>query len=185
MTKRLRIRVKRLASVLGAAVVTVLLLGAVAIALTNRSFSASGRVARNVTIAGIEVEGLNADRALEALHTRWVPTLPKEVSLKHPGGEVKRSPENLGVKLMLEDAVGRALLVGRQGNLLTQLAERIKLWRSTVNVEVATTVAGEQLRRALVEVAEQIDRKPRNARIKVVGEKVEVVPGREAGTDSH
>lgn len=177
MTKPSRNRIKKVAIVLAAAAATVLLVGAVAIALTNRSFSASGRIARNVRIAGVQVENLQLQQALEALHLEWVPTLPKEATLKYPGGEVKTSPENLGVQLLLEEAVQRALRVGREGSLMTQLVERIKLWRDSVNLEVETSVDEEMLRRTLVELAEKINRKPRNARIEVVGENVNVIPG--------
>ncbi len=177
MAKPARNRLKKLAILLAAAAGTLLLVGAMAIALTNRNFSASGRIARNVQVAGIAVQNLDTPQALEALHCQWAPTLPKQVALKYPGGEIKTSPENLGVHLLLEEAVERALHVGREGSLLTQLAERIKLWRNSVNIEVETRVDEETLRRALVELAGEIDRNPRNAQIEVVGEEVNVVPG--------
>jgi len=177
MAGKRRSRLKRFVIILAAALITVLLVGAVAVALTTRSFSASGRIARNVNVAGVPVQNYKFQEAVEALHRQWVPTLPKEIAIKYPGGEAKIAPENLGVDLMVENAVERALRVGRTGNLIAQLVTRARLWHSPVSIEVETRVDTEELHRALVELAEKINRKPRNARVKVSGEKVEVVPG--------
>ncbi len=177
MAGKRRSRLKRFAIILAAALITVLLVGAVAVALTTRSFSSSGRIARNVNVAGVPVQNYNFQEAVEALHSQWVPTLPKEIAIKYPGGEAKIAPENLGVDLMVENAAERALRVGRTGNLIAQLVTRARLWHSPVSIEVETRVDTEELHRALVELAEKINRKPRNARVKVSGEKVEVVPG--------
>jgi vancomycin resistance protein YoaR len=152
--------------------------GVLALAVSAQSFRKSGVIAKNVTIAGVAVGGLGSGEAQTRLETEWVPTLPKQVKLTAGGQDFAYTREELGATPQLEAAVKAAARLGRQGGLLQQITDRLRLMQSSVDVPVAVAVDKPQLRARMAEVAAKVNRPPHDARITVTGEEqVEVVPG--------
>ncbi len=160
-------------------VVGLLVAGVVVLVVSVRQFQAADKIANNVTITGVEVGGLAPAGARELLESRWVPSLPDEVALIHPNGTYVIAHEDLGVALLLDQAVTQAGQVGRSGELLGDLRTQLWLWRNTVDIPVAAWVGQHRLREALHDVAEEINCEPVDAQIQVTDdEQVEKVPGR-------
>lgn len=158
-----------------------LLFGAVAViaAVQARSFKASGKIAENVTIAGVEVGGLKQAEALQKLEAEWLPTLPAKVTLQHGSESMELSAEELGREPQLETAANKAMLIGRSGGLLEQVRTRVQLWRGGVEVPVAIEVDPKTLRGEVANLAAKLDHEPVNARVTVTGaETVSVIPGK-------
>lgn len=161
-----------------AAVFLVLVLAVtVAVALSAKQFHDSGMIAPGVTIEGVDVGGMDASEASRAVMTQWASRLPAEITLKWPGGEESVSPEKLGARLHIDRAVTKATRVGREGSLITQIRTRMKLARSGLNIPVETSVDEDAIETHLIALTTKVDRKPRNADISVVGERVKVIPG--------
>lgn len=167
--------------ILGISVAVVVLVGVAAgvTAFTLNSFTRSDLIAPNVLVAGVAVGGESVSAARELLLRQWVPTLPAEIILRHEEDSFEFAPKTLGAELQIEQALSKARQVGREGNFLRKVTDRLRLMRSTVEIPVPVTVQESRLRAQLVDLATRVDRKPRNATVKVGGgDEVEVVPGR-------
>lgn len=162
---------------LGLAVVSVLAAG-VTLAATRR-FQASGRIAHHVAVGGVSVEGLTRDQALQRVQQQWLPTLPQELAITYGERSFKVSAEDLGRQPQVEQAVDRALRLGREENVLAQVATHLRLLNSRVALPVTITVDKTRAAAEIARLAAEVDREPVNARVTVTGsETVEVVPGK-------
>ncbi len=172
-----RERVRLILTVAGVALATILVVGTLALAIATHSWVRSERMAPYVTIGGIEVAGMTGEEAVQALRTRWVPSLPDAVSVTFPGGEWDAEREELGVRLELDAAVRDALAVGREGGLTDQIRARLRT--EAVDIAVPVQINEEVLGDAIGALSHVVDRDPVDADFKVVGEEIEIIPGKE------
>ena len=175
-TKKRLSRIVRLALAALALAAAGVAVAAVAMGLSAYRFRASNRIANGVRIEGIDVGGLRREEAVELLRTKWAATLPRRITLVADSEKWQVEPERLGVRLDIERAVDEALAVGRSGNLWETVITGIKLRRHGVDIRVPVDIDRARLRRALVELAPQIERQPRDAKVKVVDGRVEIEP---------
>lgn len=168
--------IKTLLIVLGVLIVTTLVTG-LSLLTTARAFARSDQIARGVTIAGVNVGGKSQADAVETLHILWVPTLPDQIQLRYGQESVSMSPEELGAQLQLEQAAAAAYDIGREGGAIHQLTTLLRLRRQPQDVPVACEVDTVILRSVLVELSQDINRKPKNATVEVSGDNVSVIPG--------
>ncbi|MCD6360247.1 MAG: VanW family protein [Armatimonadetes bacterium] len=173
----------RVLLIVAASIVAVILLATVALVALDYMFQGNGRIARNVSIQGVPVQGMTAEQALAAVNTHWAATLPGEITITYPVGSTEppgewRIPaEELGVTLKVEEAVQEALKIGREGGVGAHLMTRLRLLRTPVDVPVHRHVDERILAAVMPRLAEVVDREPKDADITVEGEKVEVIPG--------
>ncbi len=170
-------RRKLILIVTAAALATILVAGAIALAITTASWVRSGEIAQNVTIAGIDAGGMTSEQAVATLRDRWVPSLPDTVSITFPGGEWEAQRDELGVHFKLDVAAQKAVRLGREGGLLDQMRARLSSRRGVVDVDVPVEFDENTLDAAIGGLAATVDRDPVDADIKVSGSEVEVVPG--------
>ena len=165
----------RIVIIVAAAVVGLAVLGCGVLAVADRSFAGSGKVARNVTIQGVVVEGMTAEEAAGAVNSQWASTLPEEITITFPGdstdapGEWTSSPEGIGVTLAVREAVDDALMLGREGDLPTRLVTRLHAMRAAVDVPVHRHVDEDLLGAAIEGLVEVVNREPVDADISVEG----------------
>jgi vancomycin resistance protein YoaR len=157
----------RIVGVTAIAIVLLLAGTGVALTLATNGFVSSGRIARNVYIEGIPVEGLTASDASATLEREWVPRLPQELELQYPGGSLRIPPSKLGAKLQIDRAVAQAQRIGREAGLIQRIATQVKLQRRPARVEVECLVNEEALDSALADIAGKVNQKPRNAEVEV------------------
>lgn len=160
-----------------AIIIALILATAVALAVAVRQFHDSGKIAPNVSIEGVPVGDMSSPQAMQAVLHQWASKLPTEINLQWPHGAEMASPEKLGARLRIEAAVAEAQQVGRRGGLISQLITRVRLTRTGVDVPVEIEVDNATLEACLIEMAGKVNRRPRNADISVVGERVDVIPG--------
>ncbi len=170
-------RVKLIAIISAVALATILVIGAITLAIATTSWVKSGEIARNVAIGGLNVGGMTREEAVAALRDRWLPSLPDAVLVTFPEGEWEAQREELGVQFKLEVAAQKAVRVGREGGLLDQMTARLGSRGATVQVEVPVQFDEETLDDAMSGLAEEVDRDPVDADIEVAGSKVNVIPG--------
>ncbi len=103
----------RVIMIVAAAVVGLAVLAGGVLAVADRGFAGSGKIARNVTIQGVVVEGMTASEASDAVSSQWASTLPEEITVTFPGdsedapGEWVAAPEDIGVTLAGRSAQAR------------------------------------------------------------------------------
>jgi len=170
-------RWRRIVGVIALAVVLLLVGTGAALTLVTSGFVKSERIARNVYIEDLRVEGMTVADASAALERDWVPRLPKELELQYPGGKLAIPPGTLGASLQTDKAAASAYRVGREGGWLQRVLTQVQLRRRPVHIEVECTVNEEALDAALAEIAGQVNKKPKNAEVEVTdGDKVIVKP---------
>ncbi len=161
------------------AIIALVIAGAALLAISVRQFQATGKIATNVSIAGIDASGLNASEALAKLETQLLPRLPTEVDLTYPNGVYTISREELGAAVVPAEAVCEAMQIGREGSWWEQIQTRLRLWRRGYDIPLRVWIDQHRLQQALKEIAAQIDCGPVDAQVRVTDDgQVEKVPGK-------
>jgi vancomycin resistance protein YoaR len=161
------------------ALLLVLAVGALALLVGANSFRQSDAIARNVTVAGVDVGGLPRGEALTRLETEYVATLPTDLKLVHGDESFTYPRRELGAELQIEQALEAALRLGREGNALRQVLDRLWLMRSAVDLPVSVAVDGKLAATKIAAIAAQVNQEPVDARVTVGGDdEVNVVPGK-------
>lgn len=154
--------------------------GALLVLLVAGFASADNGIRRGVEIGDIEAGGMSRAEAREALE-RQVASDLENISFGE-NGDVRISPREFGVRLDTEKTVGQAYAVGREGWIGTRLIETLRSYVTGFEVPAAVEYDEKAARQVVSEVAEEVERGPREASYRVAGGEVEVVggePGRE------
>jgi len=156
---------------------TVLLVAAVVACRATKQFSDGDRLAPNVSIQGIKVGHLTRKQAAEAVDAQWAALLPREVRLQWDGGETTVSTEELGRRVLIDQAVERAYRVGREGSMVRQMLTQVRALQAGAEVPVKLELDQAKLKACLQQIGEKVYRAPKNADIDVDGDEVAVIPG--------
>jgi len=179
MNKEGRRRIVKGIGIALAAIVALIVAAVVLLAVSAQQFQATDEIAANVSIAGVDVSELTATEAQARLERQLLPSLPAEVDLIHPNGTYTTSCEELGVAVLLDEAVREAMRVGRTGSLLERIQTRLRLRRYGRDVPIRVWIDQRRLRQTLEEIAAQIDCEAVDAEVRVTDdEQVETVPGK-------
>lgn len=158
-----------------ALVIVVVLVLCVA-AWKTHQFISSDVIAENVFVQGVNVSGLRPSEAVDRIRREWVAGLPPLILLKYHGGASSVTRDDLGVRLDIDGAVAEAVKVGRTGTLWQLLWHGLRGNGDPVQIRVATVIDAQRLKAAVEQIAKKANRPPRDARVRVRGEKVEVIP---------
>jgi vancomycin resistance protein YoaR len=102
----------------------------------------------------------------------------QEVELTGPE-RFSRSAEELGVNFHVNATVDKAYAVGREGNLLGRLGERLRAAFPGITIDPNIDYRSERVRAEVEEIAGQVNTPPKDATVEVVGSEVEVGESRE------
>ncbi len=168
--------IKRLL-IIAVSLIAAVLIGLLAAVVSVRQFASSEKIAPNVTIGGAAVGGLSQQEALAVVQEQLLPRLPAQIELTYPGGSCTVAPQRLGATVLLQQATAEAYQIAREGGIGNQLVTRLWLLRDGIDVPLTARVDEPQLRRALINLAPDINREPRDAEVSVVDEEVQIIPG--------
>lgn len=149
------------------ALISIMLL--VAVVLWQFSAAYDGRMYPGVSIAGVPVGGLTPDAAAEQVQQTLNPTANERIVLRAGDGEWAMPLDRLGVTLDIDTTIDRAYAVGRQDSLLTR---PLTWWQTlrdghTVSPELRyDPVATDAV---LAQLARDLHRDPREAKVAIVG----------------
>jgi lipoprotein-anchoring transpeptidase ErfK/SrfK len=113
--------------------VTVMLLAAVGAYAWDSS--KSDEIAEGVTIGGVDVGGMTADEATQAVETELVDPLDKKLTVTYDGVKYQLSAEKLAVDSDVDGMVDKALEESRDGGLPT------RVWRYATGGEVDVAIS--------------------------------------------
>jgi vancomycin resistance protein YoaR len=145
-----------------------------AVILIDRAFA--GQIIPNVTIHGQPVGGLTPGEAGAALRLRYADWLRQPVALTYLGEQHLPSLDELGVRVDVERTVGDAFNLGRAANPILGIREFYTAWRYGLEMPLYISVDEARLKRYLLRLAEQTDRPPRDADLRVEQAAVRVTP---------
>ncbi|MDQ3376761.1 MAG: peptidoglycan binding domain-containing protein, partial [Actinomycetota bacterium] len=137
----------------------------------------SGNVHRGVEVGNVSLGGMEPDEAREVVRERAMGPL-QEIELSGPD-RFSRSAEELGVNFHVDATVEKAYAVGREGNVLERLGERLRAAFPGITIDPNIGYRSEKVRAEVEEIASQVDTPPQDATVEVVGSEVEVGESRE------
>lgn len=136
----------------------------------------SGKIYRGVSVGGVDLGGKTPEEARNTLEEQTGGL--KEIKFSGPK-EFTIPAEDVGVNLDLQGTVEQAYAVGRQGDFLKRIGERLKAsWGTTVRVPFVVSYDREQLRGGLSGMFDELTVKPVEAEFKVDDNGVSVTQSR-------
>ena len=137
----------------------------------------SGKVHRGVEVGNVSLGGMEPAEAREVVRERALGPL-QDIEFTGPD-RFSRSAEELGMNFHVDATVDEAYAVGREGNLLERLGERLRAAFPGITIDPNIDYRSERVRAEVEEIAGQVDTPPREATVEVVGAQVEVAESRE------
>lgn len=137
----------------------------------------SGNIHRGVEVGNVSLGGMDPAEARQVVKERAMGPL-QEIEFSGPE-RFSRSAEELGVNFHVDATVEKAYAVGREGNVLERLGERLRAGFPGITIDPNIDYRSERVRAEVEEMAGQVDTPPQDASMKVVGSEVEVAESRE------
>ena len=140
--------------------------------------SREGTIAEGVTVAGIDVGGMEAEDARRVLRRQVVRPLDRPVTVTYDGTKYRLNPDRLELEADIDGMLDQALDASRDGSL----PERV--WRYATSTEVDASVgprisySGQAVDDFVAEVAAEIDRDPVDAGVEPGPASLGMVDGR-------
>ncbi|HEX2125405.1 MAG TPA: L,D-transpeptidase/peptidoglycan binding protein [Thermoleophilaceae bacterium] len=166
---------RRLIAVL-ALTVTVLLIGAGSLYAFDRQVRT--KIADGVTVNGIDVSGLTAERARAKLAASLQEPLSRPVSVRYKGRRFTLSSEQASVAVDIEGSVDRAMHVSTDGNVFTRTWREVRGRRLNARVEAKIDYSEDAVRRIVDRVERRLEIEARDASIDLESGKVDPTASR-------
>jgi lipoprotein-anchoring transpeptidase ErfK/SrfK len=138
--------------------------------------SQEDKIADGVTIGGVDVGGLDAAEAGQAVHRELIAPLRHSLRVGYDGESWKLPGKRLDVHADLDSAVDEALSTSREGGLPGRLARYVTGGSVDENVSADVTYSQRAVNRFVRRVAEAVNVEPQDATVAASGESLSVVP---------
>jgi L,D-transpeptidase catalytic domain/Putative peptidoglycan binding domain len=135
-------------------------------------------VALGVTIAGIDVGGLSEGKARARLERELVPRLRRPLALTWRGRRFVVDPQRAGLAVDVDRMVADAVAAGRTGSLLERFARDIRNRRLHAAIPLRAAYSPASVQRFVRNVARNVDRPARSARVVANALAVRVIASR-------
>lgn len=157
-------------------VVAVLMLVIGAVGAYAYDSSQEDTIAEGVTIAGVDVGGLNANEARRAVHRRLIAPLNHSLRVGYDGESWELSGRSLKVQAGLAGAVDEALAVSRDGGLPGRLVRYVTGGEVDKSISADVTYSQSAVNRFVRRVADEVKVEPQDATVAANGESLSVTP---------
>ena len=137
----------------------------------------SGKIYRGVEVGSVSLGGEKPTAAREIVRERALGAL-KEIELSGPE-QFTRTAAEMGVNFNVGATVEKAYAVGREGNILERLQERLRATFVGITIPPDVDYRPAKARAEVEEIASRVNHEPREASVNIVGSEVEVVESRE------
>jgi vancomycin resistance protein YoaR len=137
----------------------------------------SGKIHRGVEVGDVPLGGLTTDEGRQTVKNHVVGPLER---IEFSGPEdFSRNAKDLGVRFNVARTVNQAYAVGREGNVLDRLSERLRASFGGATIPPDIDYKPDLARSEVQEIATQIDHQPTEADVKIYGSEVEVSKSRD------
>lgn len=140
-----------------------------------------GRIAGGVTIDGIEVGGMDAAGAEAKLRRQLLQPVDRPLRAEFGNQSWKLAPAALKVRADIHGAVAEAVAASREGDLPTRLGRYLAGDNLELEISADLAYSRSAINEFVRQVADELDREPRDAAVKAGADELEVVasePGR-------
>ena len=125
--------------------------------------AAADKLPAGARIAGVSVEGLTREQALERTSRRVGALIARPVNVQLGDIRYTLTAEQASVRFDLETAIDRALAAGRQGSFLQRGWRKLSGEKVAANLQVPVAVDGAAVRAFVDRIARKQAREPKNA----------------------
>jgi lipoprotein-anchoring transpeptidase ErfK/SrfK len=139
--------------------------------------SQKDQIADGVRIAGVDVGGLDEEEAAALVRKRLLAPLRHSLQVGFDGESWKLPGERLQVRADVEEAVEEAVADSQDGGFPGRLVRYVTGGEVEESISPQVTYSERAINRFVREVAEEINREPRNADVEPSGDSLEVVAG--------
>ena len=159
------------------AIVTgVLLLVLGAIGAYAYDSSQKDEIAEGVTIAGVDVGGLEAEEAKRVVRRRLLAPLRRSLRVGYDGEHWELSGKQLKVHADLDGAVEEALESSRDGGLPGRLVRYVSGGDVDRKISAEVTYSQPAVNRFVRRIADDVNREPQDATVEASGDSLAIVP---------
>ncbi len=156
-------RMRQRSFIFVAVLVAALLVGAVgAVAYDS---SRGDKIAKGVTVSGVDVGGMTAAEARGAVASALQEPLRQPVAVVHAGRRFNLSAEDAGVRADVKGMVDEALDASREGNIVTRVARDLTGGEENAQVPARIQYSRVAVRQLAKRVASQVDRPAQDAEV--------------------
>jgi L,D-transpeptidase catalytic domain/Putative peptidoglycan binding domain len=139
--------------------------------------SQKDKIADGVTIAGIDVGGLDADQAAAKVRRHLLSPLRQSLRVRYEGDSWALAGKRLKMRADVEGAVEEALEESQGGGLPTRLVRYVTGSELEKALPAQVSYSQRTLNRFVRHVADEVDREAQNATVNASGDSLEVVAG--------
>jgi lipoprotein-anchoring transpeptidase ErfK/SrfK len=161
-----------------AAIVTVVLVLLAAAGAFAYDSSQKDKIADGVTIAGVDVGGLNAEEATATVRRHLIVPLRHSLRVSFDGESWALPGAKLKVRANVDRAVERALEESQEGGLPTRLVRYVTGGEVDKPVSAQITYSRPAINHFVRKVADAVDREAENASVSPAADSLEVVAGK-------
>jgi lipoprotein-anchoring transpeptidase ErfK/SrfK len=137
-----------------------------------------GKIAEGVTVAGVDVGGMESGEAREAIAQQVDAPLQKTVTVTYRGRRFKLDPRKAAVRADLDGMVDEAVEESRDGNIFSRVTRSITGGEVDADVPVRVSYDQEAVDRLVKRVERKIERKPTDAKVEFSGSGLKKVRGK-------
>ena len=137
----------------------------------------TGKIYRGVEVGSVSLGGERPTAAREIVRERALGAL-EEIELSGPE-QFTRTAAEMGVNFNVGPTVEKAYAVGREGNILERLQERMRATLGGITIPPDVDYRPAKAQAEVEEIASRVNHEPREASVNIVGSEVEVVESRE------
>ena len=137
----------------------------------------SGKIHRGVEVGNVPLGGQTPAEARETVKNHVMGPL-KEIEFSGPGN-FSRDARDMGVRFNVSRTVNQAYAVGREGNVLDRLSERLQASFGGATIPPDIDYKPDLARSEVQEIATQVNHQPTEAGVKIYGSEVEVSKSRD------
>jgi vancomycin resistance protein YoaR len=137
----------------------------------------SGKIHRGVEVGSVSLGGKTPAEARQIVRDQAMGPL-KEFDFEGPAHFTRRAGE-MGVSFNIDETVDKAYAVGREGNILERLSERLRASFGGATIAPDIDYQAAKARGEVREIASQVNHPPTEANAKIYGSEVEVTESRD------
>jgi vancomycin resistance protein YoaR len=137
----------------------------------------SGKIHRGVEVGNVALGGMTPDEARQTVEDHVMGPL-EEIEFGGPEN-FSRTAKDMGVSFNVARTVNQAYAVGREGNVLDRLSQRLRASFGGATIPPDIDYRQEKARVEVEEIATQVNHQPTEANVKIYGSEVEVSKSRD------
>jgi len=139
--------------------------------------SQKDKIAEGVTIAGVDVGGLDQEEAAALVRKRLLAPLQHSLRVSFDGENWNLPGKQLQVQANVDEAVEEAVADSQDGGFPGRLVRYVTGGDVSESIAPQVTYSEQAVNKFVREVAEEINREPQNADVEASGASLEVVAG--------